>query len=222
MLINLNVPIINNKNISRKCLGYKGLHLNSYRSQHSLLAMFVKWKKVLDNGGSCVALLVDLSESFDCIVHDLLLTKLNAYCFDYNSLKLINSLLSGRRFRTKIGSSYSPYLDLLVGVPQGSILSPLLFNIYMCDLFLCDCETNIINYADDTTLYACEPNMDLVLDKLEKDTSTVFTWFQNNYLKGNIGKSHLLTTSDNIQHINVGEINSVVAIRYNIRYTYRP
>ena len=73
----------------------------------------------------------------------------------------------------------------------------------MCDLFLCDCETNMINYADDTTLYDCEKNMDLVLNKLEKDTSTVFTWFQNNYLKANSGKSHLLTTSDNIQHINV-------------------
>ena len=71
---------------------------------------------------------------------------------------------------------YSPYLDLLVGVPQGSILGPLLFNICMCDLFLCDCESNI-NYADDTTLYACEPDMDLVLSKLEKNTSTVFTWF---------------------------------------------
>ena len=166
--------------------------------------MFEKWKKVLDNGGSCGALLVDLSKAFDCIVHDLLLAKLSAYGFDYNSLKLINSFLSGRKFRTKIGSSYSPYLDLLVGVPQGSILGPLLFNIYMCDLFLCDCKTNIINYADDTTLYACEPNMDLVLSKLEKDTSTVFTWFQNNYLKANSGKSHLLTTSDNIQHIYVG------------------
>ena len=129
MLINLNVPIVNNKNISRKCLGYKGLHLNSYGSQHSLLAIFVKWKKVLDNGGSCGALLVDLSKAFDCIVHDLLLTKLSAYCFDYNSLKLINSLLSGRRFKTRIGSSYSSYLDLLVGVSQGSILVPLLFNI---------------------------------------------------------------------------------------------
>ena len=73
----------------------------------------------------------------------------------------------------------------------------------MCDLFLCDCETNIINYADNTTLYAYEPNMDLVLSKPEKDTSTVFTWFQINYLKANSGKSHLLTTSDNIQHINV-------------------
>ena len=85
----------------------------------------------------------------------------------------------------------------------------------MCDLFLCDCETNIINYADDTTLYACEPNMDLVLSKLEKDTSTVFTWFQNNYLKANSGKSHLLTTCDNIQHINVGGINSVVTSMKN-------
>ena len=146
---------------------------------------------------------MDLSKAFHCIVHDLLLAKLSAYGFDYNSLKLINSFLSGRKFRAKIGSSYSPYLDLLVGVPQGSILGPLLFNIYMCDLFLCDCETNIINYADDAILYACELNMDLVLSKLEKDTSTVFTWFQNNYLKANSRKSHLLTTSDNIQYINV-------------------
>ena len=57
---------------------------------------------------------------------------------------------------------------------------------------------------DDTTLYACELNMDLVLGKPEKDTSTVFIWIQNNYLKANNGKSHLLTTSDNVWHINVG------------------
>ena len=54
-------------------------------------------------------------------------------------------------------SNYRPAsLDLLVGFPQGSILGPLLFNVYMCDLVLCDCESNIINYADDTTFYACD------------------------------------------------------------------
>ena len=91
--------------------------------------MLENWKKVLDNGGSCGAHLVDLSKTFDGIVHDLLLAKLSAYGFDYSSLKLINSFVSGRKFSTKIGSSYSPYLDLLVGVPQGSILGLLLFNV---------------------------------------------------------------------------------------------
>ena len=140
--------------------------------------MFEKCKKELDNGGSCGALLVDVSKAFDCIVHDLLLAKLSAHGFDNNSLKLINSFLSERKFiKKKIGSSYSPYLGLLVGIPQGSILGPLLFKIHICDLSLCDCKSNIINYVEDTTLHASEPDMDLVLSKLEKDTSKVFTWF---------------------------------------------
>ena len=71
--------------------------------------------------------------------------------------------------------------------------------------------TNIINYADYTTLYACEQSMDLILSKLEKDASTVFTGFQNNYLKANSGESHLLATSDNVLHITIEGINSVVA-----------
>ena len=129
-----------------------------------MLSTFEKRKKVLGNGGSCGAHLVDLSKPFGCVVHDLLMAKLSAYGFDYNSQKLISSFLSDRKFRTKIGSSYSPYLNLLVSVPEGSISSPLLFDTYMCNLFLCDCESNI-NYADGITLYACEPNKDLVLSR---------------------------------------------------------
>ena len=73
--------------------------------------------------------MVEAAVLFWCIfiVHDLLLAKLSTYGFDYSSLKLINSFLRGRKFRMKISSSYSPYLDLLVGVPQRSILGPLLF-----------------------------------------------------------------------------------------------
>ena len=158
--------------------------------------MSEKRKKIVDNGGNCGALLVDLSKAFDCIVRDRLLARLSTYDFDYNSIKLVNGFLSGRKFRMKTCFSYSSYFDLLVGVPQRSLKDQSIF-------FLCDCESNIINHVDDTTLYACELNMDLVLSKLEKDTSTVFTWIQNNYLKTNIGKSHLLTTSDNVWHINV-------------------
>ena len=127
-----------------------------YSSQHSLIAMLEKCKKNLDKRGECGALFVDLSKAFDCLQHDLLLAKLNAYGFDYKSLKLISSFLSNRKYRTKINSSFSEWKHLLIGTPQGSVFGPLLFNIYMCDLFLFMSESNVANYADDKTLYACE------------------------------------------------------------------
>ena len=77
-------------------------------------------------------------------------------------MKLINSSLNGRKFKKKIGSSYNPYVNF------GSILGPLLFSISMCDRFLCDYNSNIINYADDTTFYACEPNMNRYCVNLKK------------------------------------------------------
>ena len=83
----------------------------------------------------------------------------------------------------------------------------------MSDLFLCDCESKIINYADGTTFYACERNIDLVLSKLEKGTSAVFTWFQNNYLKTNSRNSHLLAIYDNVQYMNVGR-NQLSSSKY--------
>ena len=136
-------------------MGYR----KEYSSQHSLITMFEKRKKNLDKGGECGALFVDLSKAFDCLQHDLLLAKLNAYGFDYKSLKLISSFLSNRKYGTKINSSFSEYKHLLIGIPQGSVLGPLSFNIDMCDLFLFMCESKVANYADDTTLYACEKNM---------------------------------------------------------------
>ena len=92
----------------------------------------------------------------------------------------------------------------------------MLFNIYKCDHFLCDCETNVVNYADNTILYASEPNMDFLLSKLEKDKSTVFTWFQNNYLKANSLKNHIFYEHLTISSIlMLGGINSVVASMKN-------
>ena len=99
---------------------------------------------------------MDLSKAFDCLQHDLLLTKLNAHGFDYKPLKVLRSFLSNRKCRTKISSSFSEWKHLLIDVPQGSVLGPLLFNIYMYDLFLFMSESNVANYADDTTLYECK------------------------------------------------------------------
>ena len=96
------------------------------------------------------------SKGFDCLQHDLSLAKLNTYGFDCNSLKLFSSFLSNRKYRTKINSSFSKWKHVFIGVPQESVLEPLLFSIYMCYLFLFVSESNVANYADDTILYVCE------------------------------------------------------------------
>ena len=99
-------------------------------AQNGLLFMLEKWKKCLDEKGSSGILFTDLSKAFDCLIHDLLLAKLNAYGFDYKSIKLLYSYLTERFQRVRINSNYSSWSKILFGVPQGSILGPLLFNIY--------------------------------------------------------------------------------------------
>ena len=97
--------------------------------------MIKKWHQSLDSGGQAAAVVTDLLKAFDCIDHELLITKLNAYVFDNSSLTFIYSYFSDRKKRTKVNSSFSCLAEILFGVTQGSILGPLLFNAYMSDLF---------------------------------------------------------------------------------------
>ena len=116
-----------------------------FSTQHTLLVMIEKMKTARDNKQFCAAVLTDLSKACDCICHDLLIAKLKAYGVDRNALKLVYDYLSDRSQKTKVGSSFSDYLDIIYGVPQGSILGPLLFNIDLCDLFFEDYSSDFAN-----------------------------------------------------------------------------
>ena len=127
-------------------------------------------------------------------LHGLLIAKLAAYGSDSHSLSFIFSYLNERKQRIKIHNSYSPYSHIACGVPQGSILGPLLCNINLCDMIFEKCECDIASYADDNTPQTYDSDLYTILSKLKNCTDSLFTWFKENQVKPNGDKCHLLVT----------------------------
>ena len=148
--------------------------------------MIEKWKKVVDNGGVFGALSTYLCKAFDCILHDLIIAKLEAYGFHIDSLKLIHL------FICQI-DTYSSWKDVFYGVSQGSIPGPLLFSIYVCDLLYFLEDLDIANYGDDTTIYTVNEKKESVISSaLETSLSLRFGWVNNSFMKANSDKRHLI------------------------------
>ena len=172
--------------------------------------MLEKWKRSVDEGKVFGALLKDLSKAFDCLDHELIIAKLNAYGFSLPALRLINDYLSNRTQRTRIGNSFSDWFEVILGVPQGLIIGPLLFNIFLADLFLVLKDVDIANFADDSTPFTSANNIDDLIDSLERASSSLFKWFKDNLFKGNPDKCHLLvSTKFSIENSDCGKLLGV-------------
>ena len=138
-------------------------------------------------------LLFDFSKAFDSVCHVLLLHKLENYRFSKSVLRWIALYLSGRQQAVKgKDETISSYRSINTGVPQGSVLGPLLFGLYVNDMSLfLDPDISRIFYADDLQIYAqCHLNeLDLLIDKIRNNANRISSWAAANHFKLNVGKT---------------------------------
>lgn len=167
---------------------------SAYRINHgcptALLKVTDDIYQALDNGEIGVLTLLDYSKAFNCANHNIILAKLKSLGFSNLALKWISSYLTGRSQRVKTQSGYSKWKILVNGVPQGSILGPLLFTILLNDLndFVGNCKFHL--YADDSQIYITGKITDILelINRLNSDLLNIFNFSESNNLSLNIGK----------------------------------
>ena len=165
-----------------------------YSCEHVLVKLIEEWRKYIDKNKVVGGLLMDLSKAFDCLPHTLLIAKLAAYGFSKNSLSLILSYLNKRKQAVKINGHIGEFLELISGVPQGSILGPILFNLFINDfIFMMEnTPTDVFNYADDNTLTAVAKNVKDLLIQLQEGSISALKWLNDNKMIANPDKFKLI------------------------------
>ena len=176
-----------------------------YSCQSTLLALTEDWRQSLDGGHLVGAILMDLSKAFDCLPPRLLLEKLRAYNLAESAMSLLGSLLSDREQCVKIGNAQSASLPVYKGVPHGSIIGPILFNIFINDIFHFTHHTKLYNYADGNTIAYSSPHFDTMKHTLEAECSALVDWLQLIRWKQTLRncKVHALKPTFNIQSADI-------------------
>lgn len=178
---------------------------SGFRQRHSCLTSLTKiidtWLTAINNNETVGALFLDLTKAFDLVNHQILLQKLSLYKFSASTLSWFTSYLSNRHQQVNISSKLSSSKEISVGVPQGSVLGPLLFIIYINDLpqHIKYCILEL--FADDATLYTSGPKVPSICSLLEADLNNFCEWCLENDMILNIPKTKAIYISSK-QRIN--------------------
>ena len=167
----------------------------------------------LENKQIAGAIFMDLSKAFDCLPHGFLVSKLHAYGLSIDACKLVGSYLSGRRQRVKLRENRSEWCFLKEGVPQGSILGPLLFNIFINDMFYFVEKSVLYNFADDNSLLNVAPSLPVLISNLEHDSKICIKWYSENGMAANPSKFQFMVCSTtDIKDVEIS-INENISIK---------
>lgn len=151
--------------------------------------------KSFDNKNFTIALFLDLSKAFETVNHNILLTKLEHYGIRNTSLKWFTSYLENRQQVVKFNLEISSTKEITLSVPQGSLLGPALFNIYINDLTSITKRLKTILYADDSCLYLAHNDISTAINLINNELKVIGNWFTSNKLTLNYDKSHFLVFS---------------------------
>ena len=162
-----------------------------------MIGLIENWKTSLDKDLFTGSVLIDLSKAFDCIPHGLLIANLPAYGLSFDTVTFLNSYLKDPKKNVRINNIFSAFQNIVSGVPQSSILGPILFNIFLNDLFLCIKKSGLDNFIDDNTITATCNTLTELLKSLEQESESAVGWFKQSEMIVNADKFQAIILNKN-------------------------
>ena len=178
-----------------------------HSTQDGLVSLVEEWREAMDEDRLVGSVFLDLSKAFDMVDHSILLRKLQRYGIGGKELEWFQGYLSGRRQRVCVGEAKSQWIVVKRGVPQGSIMGPLLFIMYVNDLPQVIRNSSVMQYADDTTITLVAKDATTLENGLDEDLDSVARWADGNGLKLNTRKTQLLLLGRRRREKELGQVN---------------